>query len=281
MHATLAKRAVTDIGSVCRSAQPRTAARWAAALAVHLPECAKSRSLAPADRVWARTGGRFKIVGDAVVSLPPDYTPGAREMYCRNVYFRTGLTMPTSGWVIDLGANRGLFSAWAATSGAQVIAVDAQQGFEPLIRALAQHNDVANRVHVEIGVASGVVASGTSVGLIADDRRWAAASHGATERPAEVSVPELMARYRIDQVSLLKVDIEGGEFALLSGNEDLSWLHRVDQIVLEVHRDYGDEAALIGRLQRAGFSVDLRDNHGQRTSAISGAVDYAYCNRPS
>jgi hypothetical protein len=90
-----------------------------------------------------------------------------------------------------------------------------------------------------------------------------------------------MARYRIGQVSLLKVDIEGGEFALLSGNEDLSWLHRVDQIVLEVHRDYGDEAALIGRLQRAGFSVDLRDNHGQRTSATSGAVDYAYCNRPS
>ena len=40
-------------------------------------------------------------------------------MYCRNVYLRTGLTMPATGWVIDLGANRGLFSVWAAVTGAQ------------------------------------------------------------------------------------------------------------------------------------------------------------------
>jgi hypothetical protein len=34
-------------------------------------------------------------------------------MYCRNVYLRTGLVMPNEGWVLDLGANCGLFSAWA------------------------------------------------------------------------------------------------------------------------------------------------------------------------
>jgi hypothetical protein len=43
-----------------------------------------------------------------VVSLSRAYADVARKMYGRNVYLRTGLKMPPNGWVIDLGANRGL-----------------------------------------------------------------------------------------------------------------------------------------------------------------------------
>ena len=64
----------------------------------------------------------------AKVWLPSPYTCGAREMYCRNVYLRTGLTMPVSGWVIDLGANNGLVLVWAAITEAQVVAVKAPPG---------------------------------------------------------------------------------------------------------------------------------------------------------
>jgi FkbM family methyltransferase len=185
-------------------------------------------------------------------------------MYCRNVYLRTGLTMPTKGWVVDLGANRGLFSIWAAVTGAQVIAVEAQQGFAPLIQDLAGHNGVAERVHVEIALASGVRVSGAKAGVLADDRRWSTTSHGAPTRPADVSIPELMVKYRIDRIGLLKIDIEGGEFAMLAADDDLSWLQEVDQIVLELHRDFGDVTALI-------------DNDGLRVAATSHQLSYAYC----
>ncbi len=83
-----------------------------------------------------------------MISLPGSYTAGAREMYYRNVYLRTGFVMPRTGWVLDLGANRGLFSVWAAVAGAQAVAVEAQQGLEPEIRRLAAHNGVSDRVHV-------------------------------------------------------------------------------------------------------------------------------------
>jgi FkbM family methyltransferase len=274
-----ARRAVGDIVSVCLHARPASAARWLTSFATHLPECQSTRSLAPADRIWGRTGARLRPPGGTVISLPAAYTAGAREMYCRNVYLRTGFVMPRTGWVLDLGANRGLFSVWAALAGAQVVAVEAQEGFGPEIKRLAAHNGVGGRVHVEIAVAGGTVRAGATAGVVADDKRWAATSHGATLRPAGTSVPKVMSAFRIGRIGLMKVDIEGGEFAVFSNEEDLSWLDQVDQVVMEVHGDFGDAAALVGRLRQRGFAADLRDNAGTRVSATSSRLDYAYFRR--
>jgi FkbM family methyltransferase len=279
MNVKLARRAAGDVRSVCRNACPGSATRWIAALATHLPECSRSRSLRPADRTWTRSGARFRTPSGAVVSLPAAYTAGAREMYCRNVYLRTGLHMPATGWVVDLGANHGLFTVWAAVTGAQVIAVEAQQGFAGEIRGLAEHNGVGDRVHVEIALAGGVTSPGAGAGVVADDLRWAATSHGAPARPPAVSIPQIMSRYRIEKLGLLKVDIEGGEFAVLAPGEDLGWLRHVDQIALEVHPGFGDPAALAGRLRRHGFTVDLRDNGGSRVAASSDELGYVYGRR--
>ena len=209
----------------------------------------------------------------------PFYTPGAREMYCRNVYLRTGLRMPTDGWAVDLGANRGLFSVWAAATGARVVAVEAQIGFATEIRQLAAHNCVAERVSVEIAIAGGETVPGDAVGVVADDHRWSTTSHGGLRRPACCSMPELMRRYGIGQIGLLKLDIEGGEFAVLGRQEGLQWLDRVDQIALEVHPAFGDPASLVDRLKSRGFIIDLRDNDGARVAATSSNVNYAYCSR--
>ena len=273
------RRALGDIVSVCRHARPASAARWLTSFAAHLPECRSKRSLVPADRIWARTGGRFRPPGGTVISLPAAYTAGAREMYCRNVYLPAGFSLPHTGWVLDLGANRGLFSIWAALAGAQVVAVEAQQGFGPEIERLAAYNGVGDRVHVEIAVAGGVVRAGATAGVVADDRRWTTTSHGAPQRPAGVSVPQLMSAHQIGRIGLMKVDIEGGEFAVFDRQEDLSWLDRVDQVVMEVHRDFGDASALVGRLCQHGFTADVRDHDGTRVSATSSRLGYAYFRR--
>lgn len=280
MKTSLIRRAIGDVVSVCQSARPSASARWMASLVAHLPECARDSSLEPADRGWARAGARFRTSTGAVVSLPPGYTPGAREMYCRNVYLRTGLSMPDQGWVMDLGANRGLFSVWAALTGARVVAVEAQQGFAAEIHELARYNGVARSVHVEIAVASGSTASGAKVGDIANDAVWSVASHRGAARPQDASVPELMSAHGIDRIGLLKMDIEGGEFAVLADGEDLGWLAQVEQLALEVHPCAGDAGALIARLRRHGFILDLRDNEGAPVAATASSIDYAYGRRP-
>jgi FkbM family methyltransferase len=209
-----ARRAADDIRSVCRYASTGSAARWLMAFTAHAVKCAKTGSLVPADQAWTRTGARFHPPGGPVIALPGAYTAGAREMYCRNVYLRTGLVMPQAGWVVDLGANRGLFSIWAAMAGAEVVAVEAQQGFAPVIRGLAAHNGVETRVHVKTAIAGGATTPGATVGVMGDDHRWETTTHGAAQRPAGVSIPEIMSDYRIDRIGLLKADIEGGEFAV-------------------------------------------------------------------
>jgi FkbM family methyltransferase len=277
--ARTSRRAAADVVSVCRHARPASAARWLTSFAVHLAECKRTRSLVPADRIWVRAGARFQPPGGAVISLPGSYTAGAREMYCRNVYLRTGFVMPRTGWVLDLGANRGLFSVWAALAGAQVVAVEAQQGFEPEIRRLAAHNGVSDRVHVKIALAGGAIRAGANTGLVADDQRWSATSHGAPQRPIAISVPQLMSTHHIDRIGLLKVDIEGGEFAVFDSGEDLRWLDQVDQVVTEVHGEFGDGAALARRLGEHGFDLELRDNEGTRVAATSDRLEYIYCRR--
>jgi FkbM family methyltransferase len=172
-----------------------------------------------------------------------------------------------------------LFAVWAAVNGAHVVAVEAQQGFAAEIHELAVSNHVSDRVHVEIAMASGVTVSGATQGIVADDQCWAATSHGTRERPPDASVPHFISAYGIDRIGLLKVDIEGGEFAVFGTGEDLHWLDQVDQIALEIHRNFGDPLPLLAKLERHGFRLDLRDNDGRRVPPASNLLDYAYGRR--
>ena len=169
-------------------------------------------------------------------------------------------------------------SLWAALAGARVVAVEAQD-FGPEIRRLAAHNGVGERVHVEIALTGGIVTDGASAGVVADDRRWAATSHGAAQRPTSMSVPQIMVAYDIRRIGLVKVDIEGGEFAVFGRDEDLRWLDRVEQAAMEVHRNFGDAVAMVGWFCQHGFAIDLRDNAGTPVPVTSERLDYAYFRR--
>jgi hypothetical protein len=56
--------------------------------------------------------------------------------------------------------------------------------------------------------------------VLADDKRWAVTSPGAPQRRADMSAPQVMSAYQIGRIGLMKVGIEGGEFAVFSDEED-------------------------------------------------------------
>ena len=94
-----------------------------------------------------------------------------------------------------------------------------------------------------------------------------------------MTISKLISTYQIDRVGLLKIDIEGGEFAVFA-DEDLPWLRVVDQIALEIHPGFGDVADLVGKIRGHGFEVDLRNNNGRQVDAVGTQVEYAYCTTP-
>lgn len=56
----------------------------------------------------------------------------------------------------------------------------------------------------------------------------------STDRVEGIDIPTLLATTGIDQIDLLKIDIEKSEAQVFSNNAD-SWLHRVHNIAIELH----------------------------------------------
>ncbi|AEH09131.1 MULTISPECIES: FkbM family methyltransferase [Protofrankia] len=248
---TAAVRLGGDLRQIAAVAGPATAGRYTAATVARLPAVVRQRNLNAVDGAMTNRPWKFRPMPGVEVMLPGRMFGGAREMYCRGVSFaRPGYAPAPGDTVVDLGANHGLFSLIAAAAGAQVLAVEAQRGFGAIIQEHASLNGCAERirvVHTLVDADTGVLAS-------AEGRR--AASHWAGDVPTTGMV-ELLDSAGFQRASLLKIDIEGSEFALF---QEAGWLDRVDRVVMEVHTEFGDPLTLLASLSAAGFDTVLLDN---------------------
>ena len=181
----------------------------ARSLALSIPAVVKARNLEPLDDRMKRIGESYLLSVEGVnLCLPADCFGAAREMYARRVYLASPLVqLPTNGWVLDCGANQGLFALLAVGAGCKALAIEAQSGFTPRRRELLALNEmpVDSMIHVE------AMLGGTS-GQFTSDEEWKASSHGGSaERPMTASISGLLSEHSIDEVAFLKMDIEGGD----------------------------------------------------------------------
>jgi FkbM family methyltransferase len=193
-------------------------------------------------------------------------------MYARGVYFALpGLSIVPGDVVVDLGANRGLFTLLALKLGAsRVVAVEAQSGFIPLIQELLEKNDCASGA---ILVSSLV---GTHTGLLFNPAAQAAASHWRGMPPRR-SICELMRAYGIDRIDFLKVDIEGSEFDLFEQASD--WLPKVGRLAMEVHGAFGAASSICKVLLSEGFKVKLAYPDLTPAESLGCSCGYLYAFR--
>jgi Methyltransferase FkbM domain len=87
---------------------------------------------------------------------------------------------------------------------------------------------------------------------------------------------KLLAEFALDRVDFLKMDIEGSEFAVFTG--DIGWLHKVNCIAMEVHTRYGDPAVLSDLFRSQGFRVRLLDN-GRLSQRVLAESGYLFADR--
>jgi FkbM family methyltransferase len=230
----------------------------------------KARSLAAVDEAMGSRARSFRVGGETV-RLEGALYGGAREIYGRRVYFALpGFELRGSDVVVDLGANVGVFTTLAAKRCARVIAVEAQSRFLEEIERHARLNGCADKVTAVCGLI------GAGTGVFSDVNRLRAGSHYALE-PPRLTMPEVLERGGVDRVDFLKVDIEGSEFDLFSG--DIPWLERVGRIAMEVHAGFGRPETLARRLRAHRFSVWLTDNRGVVVDAIDEPSGYLFARR--
>lgn len=182
-----------------------------------------------------------------------------RELFIRSCYLhdsRDSSALASLEYVVDCGANRGLFSVFAATFAKQVIAVEAQPIFAELIHRNMTLNGLTNYTidHSFVGMGGALKRSGVS-----------------PSRPT-VTISDLIRTHGLSRIDLLKLDIEGSEFSLFA---EPSWLDCVRNITMEIHREEGDPARILASLRRYGFKYDLWDEE-LRPVDRAGAAAFLY-----
>jgi FkbM family methyltransferase len=156
--------------------------------------------------------------------------------------------------IIDLGANVGYASVFFALRhpDAHVIAVEPV----PANASLARHNVAAvGRVDV---VEGGAWPRHARLALTDPGKGYwgMRVTEDDAGDVAAVTIPDLLERAGNDTIDLLKIDIEGAERQLFSGNTD--WLANVGTLVLELHDRFvpGCRSALDEAVRRSGVGFD-------------------------
>lgn len=138
-----------------------------------------------------------------------------REIWQENVYEVKDTHFNKGGVVIDIGANIGTFSVYAAHFGATVYAVEP----EPHNREALEKNIELNNMKDKIYVLPYAISDYKGVAVISDS------GGGSTIKDdgifgAEVEVMTLdnmFTLYHIESVDVLKIDVEGAELEIILG----------------------------------------------------------------
>jgi hypothetical protein len=181
-----------------------------------------------------------------------------REMYARNCYLRRLKLKKPVRAILDLGANRGLFSLLALTALGSEIAVGVEPtiDYDAVFQLLLQANQCAPDRAPRY-------------------RKFVSSPTIEREAPVEnVSIQTILREQGIDRFNLVKMDIEGHEATVFSEPE---WLARADNISMELHPDKCDLSMIPRALDEYGFQYVLTDQHGKPASGRDATFLYASC----
>jgi FkbM family methyltransferase len=238
------KKLSTDLSAMHRMLGVSALLRYVWALARSAPTILREGNMMSADRRMDR--GLFKVRHPAAtVTLPGTTFSGIREIYLRDVYgMADTLCVRDGGLVVDLGSNVGNFTALALASNstARAICVEANKEFATPFAATMQLNKVSDRARL---CRAFIGSEGEIQRSVAADPRY----QGAEWIEEEV----FLNRFDITEIDLLKVDIEGSEFAFLDPSSRLFEISR--QIAVEIHGFAGNAKAFLAALKAKGFNI--------------------------
>lgn len=181
------------------------------------------------------------------------------EIFWRKTYHSSSVRWQDFNTIIDLGANIGMASLFFAAKSprATIYAVEPDpENFELLTANLSQEISASRLVPVQ----SAITAGNGMIHLIRNEKAYNSFVSEEIVSGITVRTRDMEGFLRdmfIDDVDLLKIDIEGREADLFSG--DTGWLQKVRNIVMECHSEEIRNKA-VSVLQEYGFSVHSRNN---------------------
>ncbi|RJR24556.1 MAG: FkbM family methyltransferase [Desulfobacteraceae bacterium] len=212
----------------------------------------------------------FRARGGVNIEVPRRLLHEFKEIFMEAAYTRHLISkIPKSPTIIDIGANAGFFSLYAASRfpGAKIIA------YEPVptnFRQLCKNRDLTSWLEMKC-VNEAVYGSEGEVNIILDEKEALTTSARVGENPGKgqdvlrikaTTLQQIFEQNSINRCHLLKMDCEGSEYSILYNcSGDL--LRRTDQLAIEVHdgKENGHNMAeLIGFFEQNGFRTRKRQH---------------------
>jgi len=182
----------------------------------------------------------------------------------KEVYVKKHYGEKPSGVVVDIGANIGAFSVYASNTADRVYAIEPESSnYAQLIKNI-HLNKRGGRI-VPFRVAAGP--ENKKVLLYKGRFNKGASSTmrprtGGSEVVEMVSLSHLINDLGINEINLLKIDVEGGEYDLLY-NLPNEKFEKINKVVLEYHYVTGESPiALTSYLASLGYKVTMHNGLG-------------------
>lgn len=225
-----------------------------------------------------------------------------QEIFQDNIYLRGGMVLKDNACVIDVGANIGMFSLYAAlrSEGARIIAVEPIRELCQAVSTNAMlHNVDIKVINYALGEMAGTVeftyyphntVMSTRFADVAEDHgtlRAFLTTKGGVEEDTlldrlvadrlttcrreciVMTLSQLVEQEGIDRVDLLKVDVEKAEMEVLAGVREETWV-KIRQVVIEVHDIAGRVSKVLELLQGRGFTTShIRDHRLCKTNCFT------------
>jgi FkbM family methyltransferase len=195
--------------------------------------------------------GRVVLRKGIVIEAPPDadllYV--FEEVFIKEVY----RVYPIEGDVVDIGANVGMFAAWAVRD---AVSIRAFEPFEPS----------ADCFERSLGGFKNIKLHRTAVAGTAERRGIRTGANWLHNQLADGDEFETVTLDSITPCDLLKIDCEGSEYEILL-NSSLNFR----RIVAEFH-EMGEQQnghTLVDHLRHNGFRIDRFENAGNGTGFIA------------
>jgi FkbM family methyltransferase len=200
------------------------------------------------------------------------------EVWKKRDYDIPGFALARNMTVVDIGANQGFFSLYAASRGAVVYAFEpcidnfqmlqwniSKNGLENCVKPFnAAVTDKEGKVNLFVGLdRSGEIMSGTA--SVRNENRGGKGVQ--TQLVRSVTLDSLLSDLQIERCDFLKMDCEGAEYEILASTSQASF-SRIARISIECHENRMQEA--VTSLKKAGFEVIYE---GRGEAAVLKAVN--------
>jgi FkbM family methyltransferase len=239
-------------------------------------------------RLFAKPSDMMTMV-DRATGVRCECTVDSHQMFSATWYKHLndvpGLPIRPGDVVVDIGANQGFFTCYAAQKGARVYAFEpVPELYQRLLRNVERNGFSGQVVAVQAAVSdvdrnvemviSHSLGGGQST-IVPEFARHFHSSMGDAIRVRCVTLPQILEEHAIARVRVCKIDAEGSELDILRAL-DAGTLARIQGFALEYHAEaYALPTLMKTMLQWGSHQVSLMDDRpftGNQIYVISNDV---------